>query len=84
MTNRTRLTGWWDAPLTFQDLAKGNIHKKVGTVLVHIESLLISASAVTGCVLVSAFASLVGIPIGITSFAIGLKTFAEQPQELKL
>ena len=51
-----------------------NLHKKVFTVLFYIESLLISASAVTGCVLISAFASLVGIPIGITSFAVGLKS----------
>ena len=64
MTNRTRLICWLDVLLALQDLAKGNLHKKVGTVLIHIESLVISASAVTGCVLVSTFASLVGIPIG--------------------
>ena len=35
--------------------------------------LLIVISTITGCVFISAFASLVGIPIGITSSAIGLK-----------
>ena len=30
-------------------------------------------STITGCVSISAFASLVGIPIGITSSALGLK-----------
>ena len=39
----------------------------------YIEHLLISMSAVTGCVSISAFASLVGIPVGITSYAVGLK-----------
>ena len=37
------------------------------------EHLLILASTVTGCISIFAFASLVGIPIGITSLAIGLK-----------
>ena len=37
---------------------------------------LISASTITGCVSISAFASLIGIPTGITSFAIGLKICA--------
>ena len=52
-------------------------HKKVLYYFVrglnYIEHLLISMSTVTGCVSISAFASLVGIPVGITSFAIGLK-----------
>ena len=34
---------------------------------------LILASTITGCVSISAFASLISIPIGITSSAIGLK-----------
>ena len=33
----------------------------------------IAISPITGCVSISAFASLVGIPIGITSSVIGLK-----------
>ena len=40
-------------------------------VLTHIKHLLIIASAITGCISISAFASLLGIPIGITSTAIG-------------
>ena len=42
-------------------------HKKVCTALNDIENLLILASAVIGRVSISAFASLVGILIGITS-----------------
>ena len=45
-------------------------HKKVCTTLNYIERFPILASAITGCVSVSNFASLVGIPIGITSSAI--------------
>ena len=44
-------------------------------VLNYIEHLLIVISTVTGLVSISAFASLIGIPIGITSSAIGLKIF---------
>ena len=40
----------------------------------YIEHLLILATAFTGCVSISAFASVVGIPVGITSSAIGLKS----------
>ena len=48
-------------------------HKKVCRILNYIDLSLIVTSAITGCVSISAFASLVGIPIGITSSAIGLK-----------
>ena len=51
-------------------------HKKFCTTLNYIENFLILASAITECILVSAFSSLIGILIGITSFAIGLKIFA--------
>ena len=51
-------------------------HKKVCTTLKNIEHFLILASTITGCVSISAFASLIGIPIGITSSAIGLKICA--------
>ena len=43
--------------------------KKVCIALNYIENFLILASAITGCVSVTSFASLVGIPIGITSSA---------------
>ena len=49
-------------------------HKRVCRVLNYIDHSLIAISTITECVSVSAFASLVGIPIGITSSAIGLKT----------
>ena len=48
-------------------------HKKVCATLNYIEHFLILDYKITGCISVSAFASLVGIPIGITSSAIKLK-----------
>ena len=45
----------------------------------YIEHFLILASAITGCVSISAFASLLDIHIGITSSAIGLKICAIAP-----
>ena len=51
----------------------GEKHKMVCTTLNYIEHILILVPTITGCVSVSAFASLIGIPIGLTSFAIGLK-----------
>ena len=49
--------------------------KKVCTTLNYIEHFLILVSAVNGCISISAFGSLLGIPIGITSSAKGLKIF---------
>ena len=48
-------------------------HKKVSTTLNYIERFLILTSTITGLVSISVFASLIGIPIGVTSSAIGLK-----------
>ena len=48
-------------------------HKKGCTALNYIKHWFILASVVTGCVSVSAFASLVGILIGIASSPVGLK-----------
>ena len=48
-------------------------HKKVCRVLNYIDHSLIVISTITVCVSIFAFASLVGIPVGITRFAIGLK-----------
>ena len=51
-------------------------HKKVWIrILNYVDHLLILIYTITGCFLISAFASLVGIPMGITTSAIGLKTF---------
>ena len=51
-------------------------HKKVFTFIKYIEQFLILASASRGCVSISAFTSLVGIPKKITSSRIGLKVCA--------
>ena len=51
-------------------------HKDLCIVLNFIDPLLIVISTITGCVSISAFGSLVAIPIGITSSAIGLKICA--------
>ena len=51
-------------------------HKKICITLNYTEHFLILASTITGCVSVSAVASLIGIPIGIRSSAIGLKICA--------
>ena len=51
-------------------------HKKVFKTLNCIEQFLILSYAITGYISISAFASLLGILIGITSSAIGLKTHA--------
>ena len=51
-------------------------HRKACTTPNYIEHFLILASTITGCVSISAFASLVCIPIGITSSAIDLKNCA--------
>ena len=50
--------------------------KKVCATLNYIEHFLILASTITGCISISASASLLGIPIGITSSSIGLKICA--------
>ena len=47
--------------------------KKVCTSLNYIEHFLILASTITECISISAFDSLLGVPIVITSSAIGLK-----------
>ena len=51
-------------------------HKKVCTTLNYIIHFLILGSTIPGCVSISAFASLVGIPIGIVSSVIIIKVCA--------
>ena len=51
-------------------------NKKFCATLNYIEHFLILASRVTGCILISVFASLLSIPIGITNSAIELKICA--------
>ena len=43
------------------------------TTLDYIKHFLSSGSVINGCISISAFASLLGIPIGITSSGVGLK-----------
>ena len=49
------------------------------TNLNYIEHFLILASTITGCISISAFDSLLGIPIRITSSATGLRICATAP-----
>ena len=49
-------------------------HKNIYTVLNYTEDLLILAPTVTGCISISAFDSLAGMPLGIANFAVGLKS----------
>ena len=51
-------------------------YKKTCRYLNYAEHLFILISAVTGCVSTSAFASLVCVPVGITSSAVGIKICA--------
>ena len=57
-------------------------HKKLYRVLNYIELLHILNYTVSGCVFITAFGSLVGIPVGITSSRIWLVTCAKR-QEFK-
>ena len=50
--------------------------KNVCATLNYIKHFLILAPTITGCILISAFPSLIGISMGITSSAIRLKTCA--------
>ena len=56
-----------------QNELKSKKHKKIYRVLNYTEHLLILISTVTGSISISAFVSLVGILVGITRSAIGLK-----------
>ena len=50
--------------------------KKVCATLNYIECIIILVSTITRCILISAFGSLIVIPIGITRYSIGLKIYA--------
>ena len=51
-------------------------HKQICATLNYIEHFLISASTITRCISIYAFASLLGIPLGTISSAIRLKICA--------
>ena len=61
----------------------GEKHKKTCKYLNYVEHLLILVSIVAACISISAFASLVSVPVGITSFAVGLKICAITPGIIK-
>ena len=56
-----------------QNKLRSRKHKKFCKTLNYIEHFLILASTITGYISISAFASLISIPIGIKSSAIELK-----------
>ena len=56
-----------------QNKLMNNKHKKACTTLIYIEHFVTIASTITGYILISAFASLIGIPIGMTDSEIGWK-----------
>ena len=51
-------------------------YKKTSKYLNYVEKLLILASAVTGCVSIFAFSSLIYVPVGITNSAVGINICA--------
>ena len=51
-------------------------YKKTCKYLNYVENLLILASTVTGCISISVFASLICVPVGITSSAEGINSCA--------
>ena len=51
-------------------------YKKACNYLKYDENFLNLASTVTGCVSISAFTSLVAVPLGIKSFAVALRSIA--------
>ena len=51
-------------------------YKKICKYLNHVEHLLILVSTITGCLSISAFTSLVCVPVGIMSSVVVIKIFA--------
>ena len=81
MSQEFRLNNISETRISFLEEIKKNElmrkkYKKFCATLNYIEHFLILASTITGCVSSSTFASLIGIPIAITSSAIGLKICA--------
>ena len=54
----------------------GRNHKIVCAALNYLKRFFILASTINGCISISTFAFLLGIPIGVTISALGLKIFA--------
>ena len=53
-------------------------YKQTCKCLNYVEHLLISASTITGCVTISTFASLVCVPVGITSSSVWISQYKEE------
>ena len=51
-------------------------HKKIHKYLNYVKHFIFSVSRITGCVSISALASLVCVSVGIARFALGLKNCA--------
>ena len=62
----------------------GEKHNKVCIALNYFEHFPISVSAISGCVLISVFASLSAIPVAIASWEVGLKICALNAKKWKL
>ena len=82
LTNIDEKTNYFVEKIEQNELMSKN-PKQVCTTLNHIECFLILVSIVTGCISVSAFASLLVIPIGISSSAVRLKICAKTPGNRK-
>ena len=71
---------WWDMKLCLRRNKTYELmiekHKKKCGALNYFEHFLVFASTVNGHVSISVFASLIGVPVGILSSAIGLKMCA--------
>ena len=59
-----------------QNELKSKKHKEVCTALNYVQKFLIVVFIITGCISIFGFACLLGIPVGITSFATGLTIYA--------
>ena len=58
-------------------------HKETSNYLNYVEHFIILASAVTGYISISAFTSLVCLPLGITTSLVGLKNFCVMAEGMK-
>ena len=84
MRNRDETINDFIEEINQNELISKKAQKNEWKSLNYIDHLLISASAVTWCVSISALASLVCIPIRIVSSSGGLKFFCNNLHELKI
>ena len=60
------------------------MYKKICKYLNYVENFPILSSAITGCVSISAFTSLVRVAVCITSYALGIKNLCDHCRNQKL